>query len=139
MTPKQIKLIEDSWDFVIINTTEAGMIFYSRLFQLDPSLRPLFKDSIDAQSKKLVSMITFIVHKLNKLDEVTKDIKALGQRHGNYKVKPEYYKTVGEALLWTLERSLGEQWNDELKEAWVTVYGVLSKTMIEASSKVNVL
>ena len=135
MTPKQIELVETSWDFVLMNTAEAGVIFYNKLFELDPSLRSLFKDDIKSQSQKLISLITFAVHKLNSIDEIISDVKALGVRHRGYKVKPEYYSTVAEALLWTLGKGLGDKWNEELKEAWVTLYILLSKTMIEAAEE----
>ncbi|GHN02421.1 hemoglobin [Cytophagales bacterium WSM2-2] len=132
MTPKQIELIEDSWDFILMNTDEAGIIFYKRLFELNPALRPLFKEDIKSQAQKLVSLITFAVHKLNNFNEIVSDVKALGLRHKGYKVKPEYYITVAEALLWTLESGLGNEWNEEVKEAWIKLYETLSKIMLEA-------
>ena len=139
MTPKQIELVENSWDFVLMNTTEAGIIFYNRLFEIDPSLRTLFKGDIKSQSQKLVSLITFAVHKLNSLDEILSDVKALGMRHNKYHVKEEHYATVAQALLWTLEKGLGDRWNEELKNAWVTLYTVLSKTMIAAAKEEKVM
>jgi len=139
MTTKQIELVENSWDFVLMNTTEAGIIFYNRLFEIDPSLRNLFKGDIKSQSQKLISLITFAVHKLNSLDEILTDVKALGMRHNKYNVKEEHYATVAQALLWTLEKGLGNQWNEELKNAWVTLYTVLSKTMIEAAKEEKVM
>jgi nitric oxide dioxygenase len=135
MTERQIQLVENSWDFIILNTSEAGELFYGRLFQIDPELRKLFKDDNSAQAKKLVNMITFVVHKLGNLDEIVKDVVALGERHAGYHVKPEYYGTVANALLWTLEKALGDQWNEEMKEAWVTAYTILSTTMIKAAAE----
>jgi hemoglobin-like flavoprotein len=130
ITKRQIELIEKSWDFVITNTDEAGMIFYSRLFYLDPSLRSLFKEDLTVQSEKLVAMITFIVHKLRRIDDVMDEIRSLGQRHTNYNVKKEHFQTVGQALLWMLEKNLHNRWNEELKNAWKAVYDVLATTMM---------
>ena|SRR5579859_1977777 len=132
MTQKQIDLVEDSWDFIILNAGDAGEMFYGKLFELDPSLRSLFKGDIDSQSRKLVAMITFVVHKLNNLGEVVNDVVALGRRHAGYEVKEEYFSTVAAALLWTLEQALQSRWNEEMKAAWVAVYTVLSQTMINA-------
>ena len=136
MTPKQIELVEDSWDFAITNTEGAGMIFYSRLFEIAPELKPLFKESQEAQAQKLVSLISFAVSKLNTIGEIVDDVKSLGKRHKKYNVKPEHYAIVAEALLWTLEKALQKRWNKEMKEAWVTVYTLLSTTMIAASQEV---
>ena len=135
MTQRQIEIIEETWDYVIMNTEEAGMIFYARLFETNPSLRKLFNSDIVTQSQKLISMITFIVNKINNLDGVVKDIKMLGQRHVNYEVKPEHYSAVGATLLWTLEQGLGSKWNDEVSKAWSDVYTLLSNTMMEGASE----
>lgn len=137
MTQKQIELVENSWDYFLLNTQEAGLVFYNKLFEIDPSLRDLFKADIKSQSQKLISLITFAVHKLQNFSEIISDVKALGVRHKNYKVKKEYYSTVGEALLWTLKSGLGNQWNDETKDAWETLYGILSNVMIDAAQEVS--
>ena len=132
MTARQIEIIENSWDFILLNPEEASEIFYARLFFLEPSLRQLFKEDINSQAKNLISLITFVVHKLNDLDEIMSDVRDLGLRHKNYNVKPEYFATVGSSLLWTLENKLGNLWDEEAKQAWLTMYSTLSKTMIEA-------
>lgn len=135
MTPKQIELIEQSWDFVLLNSSEVGMHFYDLLFQLDPNLRPLFKQDIKSQSQKLVSLITFAVRKINNLNSILADVEALGVRHKNYNVKSEHYATVAAALLRTLEKCMGNKWNGELKQAWVELYTTLSKIMIDATKR----
>ena len=135
MTTRQKELVEDSWDFVITNTNEAGMIFYTRLFEIAPQLKPLFKESPEAQAKKLVALITYAVTKLHTIDEIVDDVKSLGVRHVKYNVKPEHYAIVAQALLWTLEKALQNRWNEEMKEAWVAVYTLLSTTMINASQE----
>lgn len=135
LTAKQIKLVEDSWDFVITNTSEAGAIFYGRLFQQSPHLRSLFKENTREQERKLVSMIAFAVSHLNNLESVMADVQALGTRHKGYGVKDEYFNDVAAALLWTLEQALGNQWNDEVKEAWTALYLTLAGIMMKAPAK----
>jgi nitric oxide dioxygenase len=133
LTPEQIKLVENSWDYILLNSNEAGTIFYKKLFSMAPELRQLFKGDINSQSQKLVSLITFAVHKLNSFNDIVSDVRTLGMRHKGYKVKPEHYSVVNEALLWTLSKGLGDRWNDETKQAWAATYQALSKIMIEAS------
>jgi len=132
MTPRQIEIIENSWDFILLDPQAAGELFYSKLFAFEPSLRMLFTGDIKSQSEKLVSMITFFVHKVNDMDELMSDVRDLGVRHKKYNVKPEYFAIVASALLWTLENKLGKSWDEETKEAWVTMYSIISKTMIDA-------
>lgn len=130
MNENQIKLIRESWDYVVTNVDGAGMIFYDRLFEVAPEVKPLFKGDIKNQSKKLITMISFAIGKLDQLDSVVKDIEDLGRRHGKYNVRQEHYLVVGQALLWTLEKGASEIWTEEHKEAWSVLYGVLSATMI---------
>jgi hemoglobin-like flavoprotein len=135
MTPRQIKLVEESWDYIITNTEEAGNLFYTRLFEQSPNLRHLFKENMREQERKLIALITFAVSKVNNLEEIAKDVIALGTRHKGYGVKDEYYNDVATALLWTLEQGLGKQWNDEVKGAWTTLYVTLAGIMTKAPAK----
>ena len=134
MTHRQIEIIENSWDILLLHPEEASETFYARLFFLDPSLRLLFGEDINSQAQKLVAMITFIVHKLNDLDDIMADVKDLGLRHKEYKVRPEHFVSLSSALLWTLEKRLGKLWDDETKVAWATIYDIISKPMIDAVS-----
>jgi hemoglobin-like flavoprotein len=136
MTPREIKLVQDSWNYITNNVKEAGSLFYTRLFEQSPHLKPLFKSNIREQEHKLTAMITVAVSKLNNLDEITNDVKALGTRHKGYGVKDEYYNDVATALLWTLEQGLGKQWNDEVKDAWTKVYVTLAGIMSKAPAKI---
>jgi len=133
LTSKQIELVENSWDYVLLNSHETGAIFYKKLFSIDPELRQLFKGDINTQSQKLVAMITFAVHKLNNLEEIVSDVKTLGIHHKKNLVESRHYATVASALLWTLENVLGEAWSDDVKEAWSAVYTTLSITMMAAA------
>lgn len=135
MNTEQIEIIEETWDFVITNTEEAGQLFYDRLFTESPELRPLFKGDMRDQERKLISLITFAVGKLRNIEEIIEDVQALGTRHKHYGVKDEHYTNVASALLWTLEQGLGKKWNEEVKEAWTTLYMTLAEVMTKAPAK----
>jgi hemoglobin-like flavoprotein len=135
MTPRQVQLVKESWGYVIVKSQEAGQLFYSRLFETAPPLRHLFKGDIKEQSRKLMSMVTLVVSKLEKLDTVINEVKALGARHNKYGTKREHYTTVGDCLIWTLSQGLSDRWNKETEEAWVRAYSVLSEAMIQAQSE----
>jgi hemoglobin-like flavoprotein len=134
MTPRQINLIKTSWQAAATNPQAVGQLFYGRLFEIAPDVRPMFnRATIDEQSKKLLATISFVISKLDKLEDIIDEVAKLARRHVTYGVMPEHYAAVGAALLWTLEQGLGDQWNDELKEAWTTCYTILSGAMISAS------
>jgi len=130
---RQIELVQSSWQKVVPVADDAAQLFYVRLFALDPSLRELFRGDMREQGKKLMSMIDFAVKALTRLDSLLPGLRMLGERHGRYGVRDEHYDTVAEALLWTLQKGLGEAFTPEVKEAWVAAYGVLSSTMKDAA------
>ena len=134
MTPKQKQLVQNSWEKVLPISEAAAALFYGRLFELDPSTRPLFKHTnMPEQRKKLMNMIGAAVNGLNALDQLIPAVSNLGRRHMTYGVTDEHYTTVGKALIWTLEQGLGADFTPEVKEAWTTVYGLLADTMKNAT------
>ena len=135
MTPEQITLIKDSWGKVLPISETAAELFYGKLFELDPSLKPLFKGDIKEQGVKLMKMLNTVVNSLDKLDTIVPAVQNLGAGHVKYGVKDEHYDTVAGALLWTLGKGLGDGFTDEVKEAWSVAYTILADTMKEAAAK----
>ena len=133
MTPEQVPLIQTSWEKVKPISETAAELFYGRLFEIAPEVQPYFKGDMKEQGRKLMMMIGTAVNALNDLEAVVPAIQDMGKRHVGYGVKPEDYDSVGAALLWTLEKGLGNDFTDDTKEAWATVYGVLSTTMKDAA------
>jgi hemoglobin-like flavoprotein len=108
------------------------MLFYQRLFELDPSLRALFHGDMAQQRKKLMQMITAAVKGLDRLEQLVPVVQDLGRRHVHYGVQDSHYETVGEALLWMLEMTLGRGFTSDVRAAWVAVYTLLATTMKSA-------
>ena len=135
MTPEQVELVRSSWAKVTPISEAAAGLFYGKLFELDPSLKFLFDGDLTEQGKKLMMMINTAVNGLDRLDEIVPAVQQLGVRHISYGVEDEHYDTVGAALLWTLGTGLGDNFTDETRVAWATVYEVLSNTMKTAAAK----
>ncbi len=133
MTPDQIALVQGSWEKVKPISSQAAELFYGRLFELDPSLKSLFKGDMKEQGKKLMTTLNLAVASLTKLDTILPAVRELGRRHVQYGVPLSSYETVGEALLWTLEKGLGDEFTDDVKEAWTLTYMAISNVMIDAS------
>jgi hemoglobin-like flavoprotein len=133
ITPEQISLVRDSWSRVVPIADQAAILFYGKLFELDPSLKPMFKSDMTEQGQKLMRMISIAVDNLDRLDEVVPAVQELGVKHLEYGVKNSQYDTVGEALLWTLGRGLGSAFTTEVMAAWTDVYGLLAGTMKDAA------
>jgi hemoglobin-like flavoprotein len=135
MTPTQVQLVKSSWAQVLPIADAAAELFYGKLFELNPSLRPLFKGDMVEQGRKLTKMINTAVNGLDRLDAIVPAVQQLGVRHIAYGVEDEHYDVVGSALLWTLGAGLGDAFTDDVKEAWATVYGILADTMKTAAKE----
>jgi len=117
------------------NSEHATLIFYAKLFEKNPSLKVLNRADMAEQGKKQMTMIATAVNGLSKLDEIVPAVKDLGTRHAGYGVTDSMYDTVGAALIETLEVGLGEQFTDQVKEAWIEAYTILATTMKNAVSE----
>jgi hemoglobin-like flavoprotein len=133
MTSQDILLVQLSWRKVLPMKATFAELFYLKLFELDPALRPLFTGDLEQQGTLLVQMINASVRALDRLDALLPVIRELGARHAVRGVQDPHYGTVASALLWTLERLLRADFTPEVKSAWIKTYGVLSQTMREAA------
>jgi hemoglobin-like flavoprotein len=131
MTLNQIELVQLSFAKVAPIADSAAELFYGRLFEIAPEVRPLFKGDIREQGRKLMATLGIVVKGLSNLDAVLPAAKSLALKHVSYGVKPDHYQPVGEALIWTLEKGLGDDFTSETRDAWLAAYGVLSGAMIE--------
>jgi hemoglobin-like flavoprotein len=129
MNARQKELVQSSFGMVAPIAGAAADLFYDRLFEIDPALQPLFKGDLQEQKKKLMQMLAAAVRGLDDLDALVPVVRDLGGRHAKYGVKDADYDAVATALLWTLQKGLGDAFTPETREAWVVVYGVLASTM----------
>jgi nitric oxide dioxygenase len=130
MTPEQVTLVQQSFSKVAPISEQAAVLFYDRLFEVAPSVRAMFPNDMTEQRKKLMATLAVVVGGLTNLEAVLPAASALAKRHVGYGAKPEHYPVVGGALLWTLEKGLGEAWTPEVAAAWTEAYGTLSGYMI---------
>ena len=135
MTPTQISLVQDSWQKVLPIAPQAAEIFYSTLFEMDPSLKALFPNDITEQGKKLMAMLDTAVKLLDNPGKLIPAVEKLGAKHLNYGAESEHYDTVGAALLKTLAQGLGDDFTAPVKKAWTVVYQTLATTMVSAANE----
>jgi len=121
--------------FAIVARTPrtAAATFYARLFELDPSTRPMFPTDLEPQGRKLLGVLALVVDRLEDLETLGAEVEALGRRHVAYGVEPGHYRTVGEALMWTLEHALEADFCEDARTGWRNAYVLLSKRMMGAA------
>jgi hemoglobin-like flavoprotein len=129
MTPEQVKLVKDSFRKVLPIAGVAADLFYDRLFEIAPEVRPLFSNDLVAQKKKLIAMLAIAVTSLHEIDKIAPAVEELGKRHVAYGVNAKHFEPVGAALLWTLEEVLGSDFTPPVKTAWTEAYVTLAGVM----------
>ena len=133
MTPRQINLVQNTFDMVLPIADLVAALFYGRLFELDPTVRPMFRNNLALQGNKLMMTLALVIQGLEELELVLPTIQQLGRVHVNFGVQPDHYGLVGEALMWSLGHGLGEAFTPETKEAWMAAYAVISEMMQEGA------
>jgi hemoglobin-like flavoprotein len=135
MTPIEIELVKSSWLKVFPIAEKVAELFYGRLFEIAPEVKPLFKSDMKEQGRKLMQMLNTAVGSLDNLGVILPAVKDLGARHADYGVTDEHYDAVGEALLWTLEQGLGAEFTEEVEAAWKETYFTLADVMKAAAEE----
>ena len=134
MNEHTIKAVQETFALVEPIADKAAEIFYAKLFELDPALKPLFQGDMTEQGEKLMNMIGIAVRGLTRLDDIVPAVQQLGKRHVGYGVEDSHYDTVAAALLYTLSAGLGDAFTEEVKAAWTDVYMLLAGVMKEAAA-----
>lgn len=133
LTKNEKQLIRDTFAMVEPIATTAAELFYGRLFEIAPQVKPLFKHTdMEQQGRHLMQTIAILVHSIDRLDTFGAHLHKLGKNHIKYGAQPEHYVAVGEALLWALEQGLGDSWNEEVAQAWTKLYIFVADAAKEA-------
>jgi hemoglobin-like flavoprotein len=133
MTPEQAQIIKLTFAQVMRDRDKVGRMFYDRLFSIAPEVKPLFKGDIAEQSRKLMDTLALAVGMLRDMPTLVITLEGLARRHVGYGVKDEHYDKVGEALLWTLEKGLGDAFTAQVRDAWTALYVAVAKIMRDAA------
>ena len=129
MDHSQITLVRSSFALVQPIAAEAAALFYTNLFEADPSLRSLFRNDMPHQGERLMAMIGSAVGLLERPEALLPVLRSLGARHVGYGIVESHYATVGQALLKTLGQGLGEAFTPQVRQAWTDCYGLIAQTM----------
>ena len=135
MTPDQVHLIRHSFAEMSRYDHIAALIFYRKLFEIDPSLRRLFVGDIEEQAKKLTDMLGVLISMLESPPGMEMELRAMGVRHAGYGVNDEHYGIVAEALLGMLAEVLGHAFTPGMKAAWCALYSKVEAAMRQGAAE----
>ena len=129
MTPQQIDFVRRSWQQVFPLRETAAQMFYDKLFELEPALRPLFKADLSQQAGKLFDTLNALVASLGEDGALESVAGPLRRSHAGFRATPAHYAAVGEALMWTVGASVGKAFTAPMRAAWVEAYAGLAAAM----------
>ncbi len=133
MNKNQLALLRSSAAAIAHMADAASASFYHRLFEDYPALRPLFRNEMGGQGKRLMQMIDTAVFALDRPAMLHPLLRQLGQRHVGYGVQPEHYPMISAAMLDTLAESLGDAFTADVREAWEAFLDLASRTMLDGA------
>ena len=138
MTPESVRLICVSWHQISTRRELTAVMFYGRLFELDPDLREMFHDTdFHRLRTKLIAMLDLLVRFADQPDDLIREAAQLGRRHATLNLSSRNYEVAGEALLWTLERSLGLDFTPATRAAWTELYALVGSVMRRVSGRIS--
>jgi hemoglobin-like flavoprotein len=134
MTPEQTAVVKTSWSRLQPIREQVAGLFYDRLFETFPEVRRYFTAAdMQAQGRKLMSMLDTAVGSLDRLDVLRDALRASGRAHRDYGVTVADYDKVADALLWTLRQGLGDAFDEPVRDAWAAAYATVAAVMIEGA------
>lgn len=132
-TEREIEIVRETWAPAAKDPDAVARLFYGRLFEVAPAVKPLFKQDMTEQGRKLMQMIGVAVNNMHRIEEIVPALVELGERHDDYGAEPEHYPVVGEVLLETLAGALGDEFTDEAARAWEKTYSAVAGVMVSRS------
>jgi len=133
MTPNECRLVRQTFPLLQEYSVSLALLFYGRLFELDPGARKLFHNDLALQSKKLLDMLASVVESLDNFESVVPRLSELGRKHAGFGVRPEQYDTLSTALLWTFAHALGLDFDNATRDAWRHALEAISRAMKAAA------
>ena len=135
MTPRQRQLVRQSFEAVRDLSEPVALLFYGRLFELDPSARRLFHIDLAVQARKIVDTLATVIQALDRFDSIRPRLAELGHQHVGYGVRLEQYETVSAALIWAIGQALGADFDSATREAWRQALAEVCAAMKEGAEQ----
>jgi hemoglobin-like flavoprotein len=134
VTSEECWLVQASWEKLVPMAPHVAELFFDRLFELDPFLEDLFPSDLSKLGAEWMRTLGLAAPRLAEPSKLAPCIDGLSRMHVDIGVRPGHYVTMGNALLWTLEQSLAEDFTARVKDAWSAAYQVVSALMIQADA-----
>jgi hemoglobin-like flavoprotein len=131
-----VEALETSFDLVAPRGDELMDVFYTRLFEAAPAVKPLFaRTDLRKQKIMLLRVLGLLRHSLRDLDPLVPILHDLGARHVAYGAQPEHYPVVGAVLIASMAEVAGDAWRPEYERAWAAAFDVVAGAMLDGAAR----
>jgi methyl-accepting chemotaxis protein len=132
----ELETLETSFDLIAPRGEELVDVFYARLFEAAPSVKPLFAHTDLAKQKAMLLATLVLLRKsLRDLDSIAPKLRQLGARHVGYGARPEHYPVVADVMLASMAEIAGEAWTNEIAAAWSAALNLVATAMLEGAEE----
>jgi len=129
-TDREIEVVRETWAKASADPDAAATLFYGKLFEAAPGVKPLFTADMKEQGRKLMQMIGIAVNNMENIEQIVPALIELGERHDKYGAEDDHYPVVGEVLIDTLRTALGDEFTEEADLAWARTYAAVASVML---------
>lgn len=107
--------------------------FYTDLFNRMPKLRAMFPEDLSGQGMRFMAAIGFVVDNLDDEARLNQHLDLLAKGHAPFKLRPDAYREMQEALIDTLAQALKSKFTNEVELAWRRAFDQICDAMIAES------
>ncbi|KAL6872534.1 flavohemoglobin [Trichoderma longibrachiatum] len=133
LTADQIAIIKSTVPIIREHGTTVTTTFYANMLAAHPELKNYFSlrnQQTGAQQAALANSVLAAATYIDNLPVIAGAVERIAQKHASLFIQPEHYPIVGKYLIGAFEQILGDAFTPEIKEAWVTAYGILADIFI---------
>lgn len=131
MTPREVRLIRESWRSIAHERDSIIVTFYDTLFRWKPALRAYFREDMTEQRRMMAVTLNLAVSHVDRIDQIRESVRDLGRRHARYGARAPYYDLVVEALVRAIAHHAGpEVFNPRVEAAWRRAFALIAEEML---------
>jgi hemoglobin-like flavoprotein len=127
LSQRETELVRSTFALVEPKFQIAALAFHQRLFAISPALRSRLRSNIDAESEGLMELLRAVVDFADRPAVLRTILADPDIGCASYGAGPEYHQVVGEALLWSLGMTLGQDFTPEARAAWAALHGLVGE------------
>jgi hemoglobin-like flavoprotein len=129
MDSREITLVQNSFRRILPSADRTAALFFARLFEIDPALRHQLTGDHSTAGRKLMQALSLAINGLHCPAMLSPLVRRIGMRGAGALLGNGRPEAVGAALLWALEKSSGQPFPLETRNAWNRAYWFLAGSL----------